>query len=474
MKTDNQQNVKEGQQIGSKIKKSNFFNEFFWICSGANRHILRQCPTEYSKYFGIGGTIFFTAAMATLSGGYAFYTIFDSTKLAIVFGIFWGLLIFNLDRFIVNTMYSDGKHTISWSEFLSGLPRIIIAIFLGIVISTPLELKIFEDEINVEIDQLIELKLDEYIQKDSIQLKQLIHDRNLVSSRRDTILLSSSTQNMYSGVLDNTNDMIQNIVNTKKQNESQRSIWVNRKAQYQKQLNNTTDSLEIVRLKREIRNCNSHISAYDKSIKKNNGEMSSLTENKSDILSQVVAQKEADINKCNEEMLKLDTKIAEVEAKIANAKTTYKEKLDKEFRGFQAHMLAFKKIKDQNSSTRIVSLFIMLLFIIIETAPTLFKMMIASGPYDELLNEEMERKKAHAITNVSRINDDANTQIQIVVEKNKDKLAAEVAANKEILAKIASVQAELLETAIEEWRKEELAKIKANPSQYIQSNTKRS
>ena len=133
-----------------------------------------------------------------------------------------------------------------------------------------------------------------------------------------------------------------------------------------------------------------------------------------------------------------------------------------------------EKIKDQNSSTRIVSLFIMLLFIIIETAPTLFKMMIASGPYDELLNEEMERKKAHAITNVSRINDDANTQIQIVVEKNKDKLSAEVAANKEILAKIASVQAELLETAIEEWRKEELAKIKANPSQYIQSNTKRS
>ena len=140
MKTDNQHNVKEGQQIGSKIKRSNVVNEFFWICSGANRHILRQCPTEYSKYFGIGGTIFFTAAMAALSGGYAFFTIFDSTKLAVIFGIFWGLLIFNLDRFIVNTMYSDGKHTISWSELFSGLPRIIIAIFLGIVISTPLEI----------------------------------------------------------------------------------------------------------------------------------------------------------------------------------------------------------------------------------------------------------------------------------------------------------------------------------------------
>lgn len=474
MKTDNQHNVKEGQQIGSKIKRSNIVNEFFWICSGANRDILRQCPTEYSKYLGIGGTIFFTAMMAMFSGGYAFFTIFDNPWLAIGFGVFWGLLIFNLDRFIVNTMYTDGKHTISLKEITLGLPRIIIAISLGIVIATPLELKIFEDEINVEIDQLIDVKLDEYIQKDSIQLKQLIHDRNLVSSKRDTILLSSSTQNMYSGVLDNTNDMIQNIANTKKQNESQRSIWVNRKAQYQKQLNNTTDSLEIVRLKREIRNCNSQISAYDKSIKKNNGEISGLTENKSDILSQVVAQKEADINKCNEEILKLDTKIAEVEANIANAKTTHKEKLDKEFRGFQAHMLAFERIKAKNNTTKKVALFVMLLLIIIETAPTFFKMMIASGPYDELLNEEMERKKAQSITNVSRINDDANTQIQIVVEKNKDKLAAEVAANKEILAKIASVQAELLETAIEEWRKEELAKIKANPSQYIQSNTKKS
>ena len=469
MKTDNSNN----NNRQNNIKRGSLIKEFFWKCSGANLDILRQCPTEHSKYFGIGGTIFFTAAMAMLSGGYAFYTIFDNPWLAVGFGFFWGLLIFNLDRFIVNTMYTDGKHTISLKEIGLGLPRIIIALFLGVVISTPLELKIFEDEINVEIDQLIEIKLDEYIQKDSIQLKQLIHDRNLVSSKRDTILLSSSTQNMYSGVLDNTNDMIQNIKNTKKQNESQRTTWVNKRAQYQKQLKHTTDSLEIVRLKREISNCNSQISACDKSIKKNNGEMSSLTESKSDILSQVVAQKEADINKCNEEILKLDAKILVVEENITNAKTIYKEKLDKEFRGFQAHMLAFEKIKEKNKSTKLVAIFIMCLFIIIEIAPTFFKMMIASGPYDELLNEEMERKKAQAIMNVSRINDDANTQIQIVVEKNKDKLAAEVAANKEILAKIASVQAELLETAIEEWRKEELAKIKANPSQYIQSNTRK-
>ena len=113
----------------------------------------------------------------------------------------------------------------------------------------------------------------------------------------------------------------------------------------------------------------------------------------------------------------------------------------------------------------------MILFIIIEIAPTFFKMMIASGPYDELLKEEMERKKAQSITNVSLINDNANTQIQISVERNKAKLEAELLANKTVLSKIAEAQVELIETAIEEWRKEELEKITANPSLYVKNNT---
>jgi hypothetical protein len=101
--------------------------------------------------------------MAMLSGGYALYTVFKDPKLdvnvtdndavwkGIIFGIFWGLLILNLDRFMVNTMYSDGKHTISTEEIKGGLPRIILAIFLGIVISTPIELRIFEDKIETQL-----------------------------------------------------------------------------------------------------------------------------------------------------------------------------------------------------------------------------------------------------------------------------------------------------------------------------------
>lgn len=70
------------------IEWGGLLNEFLWVCAGVNRKVLRQCPTDYAKYAGIGGTILFTALMAMLSGGYALYTVFDSLKAGAVFGVF--------------------------------------------------------------------------------------------------------------------------------------------------------------------------------------------------------------------------------------------------------------------------------------------------------------------------------------------------------------------------------------------------
>lgn len=145
------------REEGKKFKYGGF-KEFFWWCSGADKPLLRMCPGDHSKYVGIGTVIFFTACMAFISSSYAISFVFKVDKfwdwdtLAVLgFGLFWGFMIFFLDRFITNTMYSDGEVTISKDEFIGGLPRILIAIFLGIVISAPLELKIFEQKIEMEM-----------------------------------------------------------------------------------------------------------------------------------------------------------------------------------------------------------------------------------------------------------------------------------------------------------------------------------
>mgnify|MGYP003306177311 CR=1 FL=1 len=70
----------EEHELNEEIKWGGLLNEFLWTCAGVNKRILRQCRTDYAKYAGIGGTILFTALMAMLSGGYAFYTIFNSIK----------------------------------------------------------------------------------------------------------------------------------------------------------------------------------------------------------------------------------------------------------------------------------------------------------------------------------------------------------------------------------------------------------
>jgi hypothetical protein len=100
---------------------------------------------EQNKYAGIGATVFFTAVMAFIAASYALFTVFDNVFIAVAFGLVWGFLIFNLDRFIVSTIKKRDNFL---DEFIQASPRIILAIIIAIVISKPLEIKIFEKEIN--------------------------------------------------------------------------------------------------------------------------------------------------------------------------------------------------------------------------------------------------------------------------------------------------------------------------------------
>jgi hypothetical protein len=125
---------------------------FFWFCSGAHIGTLKKYPIEHNKYVGIGATIFFTALFASLSGGYAMYFVFNgdpfAVGFAILFGLIWGLAIFNMDRYIVSSIDKEGT---TKQQVFQASPRILLAIMIGIVISRPLELKIFDKEIRQKL-----------------------------------------------------------------------------------------------------------------------------------------------------------------------------------------------------------------------------------------------------------------------------------------------------------------------------------
>ena len=448
------------------IKWRGLLNEFLWICAGVNRKLVRQCPTDYAKYAGQGGLILFTGLMAMLSGGYAFYTVFDSFVLATAFGIFWGLLIFNLDRFIVNTMYSDGKHTISWFELMAGLPRIIIAIFLGIVISTPLELKIFEDEINLTISDMKKEMAIQYSERDNQAIDKLEEKKKILNMKIDSV--QNTPASLYAGSITTGNTTLNNLLAERKtkQNEYNHAIEEIQKLKDRRFRLSETDTIEYKRLTEQIFKQQKIANSANHTISSLDGSIGSQDRNIRDLIDKSVALKESIIDGYKTDIANIDLQIKRLTIKRDNAAEEYDVELEQKYGGFQARMKAFNRMRE-DKSTLFVSLFIMLMFIIIEIAPTFFKMMVASGPYDDLLRIESEKKKVYADEVIGKLRNELNTALTISTKTNKEKEDIELQNNKELLTKIANIQSEVLEVAIQKWREEELEKANKNPSTFI-------
>lgn len=163
-----------------KTPEAGAIMRFFWKAAGGDRFLLERATySDQIKYMCLGGIVVATGAMAGIAGGYAFFTIFspksadvlDKTKtviqnatyiptdiptvmMSLVFGAIWGLIIFNIDRFIVtSTGKGDGTEAITWSEFKSAIPRLIMGIIIAITISKPVEIRMFKTEIDLAVQK---------------------------------------------------------------------------------------------------------------------------------------------------------------------------------------------------------------------------------------------------------------------------------------------------------------------------------
>ena len=183
--------------------------QFLWWCAGADAYFLKKSPRQDRvKYAGIGAIVLFTGVLAAISGGVAFNTMFGPKLLAgedtqqlswlednfwiptLIFGLLWGTLIFNLDRFIVSsTGKGDGTDSITWKEIGQAIPRILIALVLGFSISKPLEILMLKSEIDVqlnfeqqkkreELDKISYAKFDKQILDLNKRLNKIEEEKN--------------------------------------------------------------------------------------------------------------------------------------------------------------------------------------------------------------------------------------------------------------------------------------------------------
>ncbi|NYJ27813.1 DUF4407 domain-containing protein [Allomuricauda sp. ARW1Y1] len=177
---------------------------FFWKAAGGDSYILeRSTYSDQVKYMCLGGIIVATGLMAALAGGYAFYTIFEprgsaieadtvswtTSFMSIIFGAFWGLMIFNLDRFIVSsTGTGDGTEAITWGELKGAIPRLLMGAIIALTISKPVEIRMFKSEIDAELHSAQMKKQQEYIASiDSLYAGRIQNEKEKISKWENEI-----------------------------------------------------------------------------------------------------------------------------------------------------------------------------------------------------------------------------------------------------------------------------------------------
>ena len=308
----------------------NLIQKFLVICSGSSTELLKKTPTDVNKHVGIGGVILFTGILAALSSGYALYTIFDNYYAAVGFGILWGLMIFNLDRYIVTSMKKQGNW---FRQLFIALPRIAVAILLGIVISKPLELKIFEKEINKQLNIIVnrnKAELQKSIDARYVDLaKPVDEERKKIFAQIDTL---RKEYNLAAAELE------KEVVGTQTETTTGREGYgpnAKRKAELKQQKFN-------------------EMQAYSEQMKPR-------------------------LEELNKE---IDSFIDQKEKELADAKPT-----EENYNGFAARMQALNELGANNSILGTAAIFIALVFISLETAPVLVKLIAPKGPYDFLLEK---------------------------------------------------------------------------------------
>ncbi|MCL9760494.1 DUF4407 domain-containing protein [Frankia sp. AiPa1] len=118
--------------------------QFMLWLSTANLRVLERFPSDRPKYVGLGSAVFITSSMAAISSGFALRMGLNlPIPACAVLGLLWGLAIMGFDRWLLATA---GRSNI-WML----LPRAALAFLIGLVVSTPFVLRIFQPEIMQQV-----------------------------------------------------------------------------------------------------------------------------------------------------------------------------------------------------------------------------------------------------------------------------------------------------------------------------------
>jgi hypothetical protein len=375
--------------FGTTRKKKTDADNFLWWCAGAHQKLLRQFPSEQTKYAGLGGVILATFVLAALASGYAIYSVFGNWVWTLAFALIWGLIIFNFDRFLVSTMrkYGVSRRKQIWMA----IPRLGLALLIGLTIARPLELKIFEKEIAVKMHEnmhhKVQLNDSLLLMENKLQVQNAEAERQRLTGRKTAI--EDTLRRLQ-------NDYVQEADGTG--GSGQRGI------EQLTRLKMETYNSAQVQFAPELRSIDSNIRSQDSILSTSKAELE---------------QKRKDYEK----------------TALANM-------------GFLEKNKALSDLSEEESSVWWTSLLLSLLIILIEVGPILSKLIMPVGPYDIALAKEELLQMAHDENEMRKSK-------EVMFEKKKVFYQKQKEMSDDLVNKLTELQKKHIDIELDKWERGE-------------------
>ena len=416
------------QESNYQHNETNRITKFLWWCAGADTYFLSRSPMQDRvKYAGIGGIVLCTGVLAAFSGGFAFHTIFGPKGEAIeisalttladtissaVFGLVWGLVIFNLDRFIISsTGKGDGTDEITTSEWRQAFPRILIAVILGFAISAPLEIQILKSEIDAEL------------QKYQTNFRQELDQATLKVENKNRAELEKR-KNEYEFKLSN----------------------------YQKELKTYDDQIDKLVAVQQAEMQDKRAYGFGPVAKKMQADIDTKRTEKE----KFVSEKKMQVEALYKQLASVNSNIDKHELNLSKAYA--KNKL---IAGNYSGIL--KRIQISHEVGGLIPWVILAVLLSIETGPIVFKMMMNKGVYDFLV--ENHKKKQEVENGIWREHYTYEGKNGLIHMEKWQFMEVEL-AKKEKQRKLQEQQ-KINDQAIEEWGKLKSEAIQKNPTAFF-------
>lgn len=482
---------RKGKVTTKEKKKYSSIQYFFWLLSGCEINILKDCPTDYNRQAGIGFTIFMTTVLAFCSGGYAGWYFGESITAAIVFGLLWSALIFSIDRSMVVTLKKDPtkKEQSFWAPLLS---RGVMALLIAFIISIPLELLIFQENIELHMEKY---KLDQTfaVQQAAIRNEAVYNKERIL--KRDSINASILKNELAFGEPQG-DPVYENLKSDFNQKNNQYisllSAYNKANSESNRAFNNVPTYYNTTTKEDEKDKESSEWNSYQKKLTAKNSERKnlnsfnkpSLNKAKKDLnqyLSNWITEKNNDKNN-------LDISVRDQSNDIANSirkSDTIKNGFENNIKDKKGFVLRFMILEDLASSTKKIEtkdskgkaiektvrneegatiLFLLwlirILFFTIEILPTIAKIATPLGAYDfaiyrkeREIEQDLEKRTEDYLLHQKAIRELENIAHQEqIIEKNK----IENELHSDMLKEIASAQNDVAKKQIEDFRRKHL------------------